>query len=217
MSLFVPLWTSGFFLLRLPYQGHYHSFSVLLLQLEMFPKKTGYTDAYRPSQDLNRRRITASSATPLPPSISLSVSFCLPPSISHTHVSIISPTIFAFFWQWSRCSLNHSGPPWCYGEHCGMFCSLQQLLQLMAAAQLDSVFSFSFSSDHTPPMWYLLPYSHCDGQRQSPVNIETKKAVVDKDLGAFKFKDFKNREAIESITNTGHTGANALVKISSLS
>lgn len=66
-------------------------------------------------------------------------------------------------------------------------------------------------------MWYLLPYSHCDGQRQSPVNIDTKKAVVDKHLGAFTFKGFKNREAIENIINTGHTGVNALLKILSVS
>lgn len=66
-------------------------------------------------------------------------------------------------------------------------------------------------------MWYLLPYSHCDGQRQSPVNIDTKKAVVDKHLGAFHFKGFSNKEAIENITNTGHTGVNVLVKILSLS
>lgn len=59
-----------------------------------------------------------------------------------------------------------------------------------------------------PPMWYLLPYSHCDGQRQSPVDIDTKKAVEDKHLGAFKFAGFDNKEAIENITNTGHTGVN---------
>lgn len=68
-----------------------------------------------------------------------------------------------------------------------------------------------------PPMWYLLPYSHCDGQRQSPVNIDTKKAVVDKHLVAFKFKGFNNKEAIENIINTGHTGVNALVKLLSFS
>lgn len=68
-----------------------------------------------------------------------------------------------------------------------------------------------------PLMWYLLPYSHCDGQRQSPVDIDTKKAVEDKHLGAFKFTGFDNKEAIENITNTGHTGVNELVRILSLS
>lgn len=104
--------------------------------LEKFPQTAGYTDAYRPTQGLNGRRVSASPATPLPPS-----------------------------------------PHWCYGDHC----------------------------DHMPPMWYLLPYSHCDGQRQSPVDIDTKKAVEDKHLGAFKFTGFDNKEAIENITNTGHT------------
>lgn len=66
-------------------------------------------------------------------------------------------------------------------------------------------------------MWYLLPYSHCDGQRQSPVNIDTKKAMVDKRLGAFQFKGFNNKEVIENITNTGHTGVKAPLKILSVS
>ncbi|XP_076615204.1 uncharacterized protein LOC143338596 isoform X2 [Chaetodon auriga] len=103
---------------------------------QQFPMKTGLTNIYRPTQELNKRRVFASPATPLPPS-----------------------------------------PPWCYDDHC----------------------------DHSPSDWYLLPYSHCDGQRQSPINIETKTAVVDEHLGAFTFTKFGDKHAIKSITNTGHT------------
>lgn len=61
----------------------------------MFPQTAGYTDAYRPTQDLNRRRISASPATPLPPStlsFSLSFSPCLLFYI-HTHVCRITYNI----------------------------------------------------------------------------------------------------------------------------
>uniref|UniRef100_A0A8P4K0H4 Carbonic anhydrase n=1 Tax=Dicentrarchus labrax TaxID=13489 RepID=A0A8P4K0H4_DICLA len=67
-------------------------------------------------------------------------------------------------------------PQWCYDEHC----------------------------DYQPSNWHVLPYSHCDGERQSPINIETN-TVIDKDLGDFSFTGFENKKAIAKITNTGHT------------
>ncbi|TMS22568.1 Carbonic anhydrase 4 [Larimichthys crocea] len=43
------------------------------------------------------------------------------------------------------------------------------------------------------------------GDRQSPINIERKNAMVDKNLGGFTFTHFNDKHAIKTITNTGHT------------
>ncbi|XP_035514250.1 carbonic anhydrase-like [Morone saxatilis] len=67
-------------------------------------------------------------------------------------------------------------PPWCYDEHC----------------------------NYQPSNWHVLPYSHCDGESQSPINIETN-TVIDKNLGDFSFTGFENKKAFAKITNTGHT------------
>ncbi|XP_041818221.1 carbonic anhydrase 4-like [Chelmon rostratus] len=102
---------------------------------QLFPMKTGLTNIFRPTQDLNKRQVFASPATPLP---------------SH---------------------------PWCYDDHC----------------------------ENSPTHWHLLPHSHCDGHRQSPINIETKSVKVDEHLDAFTFTKFGDKHAIKTIVNTGHT------------
>ncbi|XP_070782997.1 uncharacterized protein [Enoplosus armatus] len=67
--------------------------------------------------------------------------------------------------------------PWCYDDHC----------------------------DYSPSHWHLLPYSHCDGKRQSPVNIETQNIVTDKRLDAFAYTKFDDKHAIKYMINTGHS------------
>ncbi|XP_029312481.1 carbonic anhydrase 4-like isoform X2 [Cottoperca gobio] len=104
--------------------------------IQRFPTQAGFTNVYRPTQPLNGRHVTASPATPLPPS--------------------------------------HS---WCYDDHC----------------------------DFRPSHWHLLPNSHCDGKRQSPIDIETKNTVTDKNLGAFTFTKFDDKHAIKYMVNTGHS------------
>ncbi|XP_037135051.1 carbonic anhydrase-like isoform X1 [Syngnathus acus] len=59
--------------------------------------------------------------------------------------------------------------------------------------------------EFNPTKWYLLPDSHCDGEHQSPVNIETTKAVKDEHLDGFAFTQFDDKHVIKYITNTGHT------------
>ncbi|TKS89886.1 Carbonic anhydrase 4 [Collichthys lucidus] len=59
---------------------------------------------------------------------------------------------------------------------------------------------------YSPSKWHLLPESQCGGHSQSPINIERKNAMVDKNLGGFTFKHFNDKHAIKTITNTGHTG-----------
>ncbi|XP_067344901.1 uncharacterized protein [Channa argus] len=58
---------------------------------------------------------------------------------------------------------------------------------------------------YSPSHWNLLPQSSCDGNRQSPVNIQTQNVVMDKHLDAFTYTNFDNKKAIKHITNTGHT------------
>lgn len=60
--------------------------------------------------------------------------------------------------------------------------------------------------DYQPSRWFLLPHSHCGGERQSPVNIETQKAMTDENLDAFNWTGFADKHAAKYITNTGHTG-----------
>ncbi|CAG07582.1 unnamed protein product [Tetraodon nigroviridis] len=45
----------------------------------------------------------------------------------------------------------------------------------------------------------------CDGERQSPINIEKKSVEVDENLESFTFTKFDDKHAIEQIVNTGHT------------
>ncbi|XP_061765376.1 uncharacterized protein LOC133558193 isoform X1 [Nerophis ophidion] len=70
-----------------------------------------------------------------------------------------------------------SSHEWCYNDHC----------------------------EFSPSKWHLLPDSHCDGERQSPVNIEAQKAVADEHLDGFTFTKFDDKHVIKYITNTGHT------------
>lgn len=65
-------------------------------------------------------------------------------------------------------------------------------------------------SDYSPTHWSLLPHSHCNGDSQSPINIETQNVVMDERLDAFTFVQFDNKQAIKYITNTGHSGLNVL-------
>ncbi|XP_015249735.1 PREDICTED: carbonic anhydrase 4-like [Cyprinodon variegatus] len=69
------------------------------------------------------------------------------------------------------------GHKWCYDDHC----------------------------DHSPAHWSALPGSHCDGESQSPIDIETSSVTEDESLGSFNFTHFDDKHAIKSITNTGHT------------
>ncbi|XP_069547695.1 uncharacterized protein [Brachyistius frenatus] len=68
-------------------------------------------------------------------------------------------------------------PPWCYDDHC----------------------------EYSPSNWHLLPHSFCGGERQSPINIEEKKVVMDQHLHAFTFTKFDDKHAINYMTNTGHS------------
>ncbi|XP_035467558.1 carbonic anhydrase [Scophthalmus maximus] len=67
--------------------------------------------------------------------------------------------------------------PWCYEDHCM----------------------------YSPTKWQQLSDSHCGGEHQSPVNIETQKIVVDEHLDTFTYTMFDDKHAIKYITNTGHT------------
>ncbi|XP_035000754.2 carbonic anhydrase [Hippoglossus stenolepis] len=67
--------------------------------------------------------------------------------------------------------------------------------------------AWCYDDDHckySQAHWQLLSLSHCGGERQSPINIETKNAVVNKALDAFTFTKFDDKHAIKYITNTGH-------------
>ncbi|XP_040923047.1 receptor-type tyrosine-protein phosphatase gamma-like isoform X2 [Toxotes jaculatrix] len=68
--------------------------------------------------------------------------------------------------------------PWCYDEH---HCS------------------------YNPSQWGSLPHSHCSGEHQSPINIETQNVVMDEHLDALTFTKFDDKHAIKYITNTGHS------------
>lgn len=70
---------------------------------------------------------------------------------------------------------------------------------------LDMKTSFLLS-DYSPSKWNLLPLSQCSQERQSPINIETKKTMINKHLDKFIFTKFDDKNTIKSITNTGHSG-----------
>ncbi|KAK5620810.1 hypothetical protein CRENBAI_018210 [Crenichthys baileyi] len=59
--------------------------------------------------------------------------------------------------------------------------------------------------DFTPSLWSELPHSHCSGENQSPIDIDTQSVLEDKHLSSFTFTNFDNKHAIKSITNKGHT------------
>ncbi|XP_062270020.1 uncharacterized protein LOC133975978 isoform X2 [Platichthys flesus] len=65
---------------------------------------------------------------------------------------------------------------WCYDDHC----------------------------QYNQANWQLLSLSNCGGESQSPINIETKDAVVNEALDAFTFTMFDDKHTINYITNTGH-------------
>ncbi|XP_030256959.1 carbonic anhydrase-like [Sparus aurata] len=68
------------------------------------------------------------------------------------------------------------GHSWCYDDHC----------------------------NYSPPYWHVLPQSHCGGEHQSPINIDTKTAMEDENLDDFTFTKFDDKHAIKYIINTGH-------------
>uniref|UniRef100_A0A3P8WSV4 Carbonic anhydrase n=1 Tax=Cynoglossus semilaevis TaxID=244447 RepID=A0A3P8WSV4_CYNSE len=102
-----------------------------------FPAKSGLTNVFRPTQNLHQRQVSASFATPNPPSES---------------------TYTGFF----------------------------------------------FPTDYNPSKWKLLDSSYCEGDHQSPINIDTHNIVMDEHLDAFIYKHFDDKHSIEYITNTGH-------------
>ncbi|XP_076008220.1 uncharacterized protein LOC143002146 [Genypterus blacodes] len=66
---------------------------------------------------------------------------------------------------------------WCYNQHCAF----------------------------SPANWHNMPNSHCGGQQQSPINLVVEDAVLDTNLTQFTFTKFDDKDAIKSVTNTGHT------------
>nr|XP_020461749.1 carbonic anhydrase 4-like [Monopterus albus] len=59
--------------------------------------------------------------------------------------------------------------------------------------------------ENSTSQWHLLTHSYCGGTGQSPVNIETKNVVMNKQLDAFKYTNFDNKNIINYIINSGHT------------
>ncbi|KAM6897005.1 uncharacterized protein FYW49_018402 [Xenentodon cancila] len=66
---------------------------------------------------------------------------------------------------------------WCYDDHC----------------------------EHSLSHWALLPDSHCDGEQQSPIDIDTHDVTLNDRLGPFTFTKFDDKHAIKYIINTGHS------------
>ncbi|KAM4715239.1 uncharacterized protein FYW61_018182 [Anableps anableps] len=75
---------------------------------------------------------------------------------------------------------------WCYDDHCDCF-------------------EHFLTPDHTPSQWADLSDSHCGGESQSPIDIDTHSVMEDEHLSSFTFTNFDNKHAIKSIINTGHT------------
>uniref|UniRef100_A0A3B5KVP9 Carbonic anhydrase n=1 Tax=Xiphophorus couchianus TaxID=32473 RepID=A0A3B5KVP9_9TELE len=75
-------------------------------------------------------------------------------------------------------------------------CSLQR--HFVAAAQLRA----SAAGDST---WPTIAPLHCNGTRQSPINIVSANATEDKNLTEFTFKGYDNKSALATIENTGDT------------
>nr|XP_046232575.1 carbonic anhydrase 4-like [Scatophagus argus]XP_046232576.1 carbonic anhydrase 4-like [Scatophagus argus] len=59
--------------------------------------------------------------------------------------------------------------------------------------------------EHTPAHWGSISGSHCEGDRQSPIDIVTSSVETDHDLLDFTFINFTSRNVIKSIINNGHT------------
>ncbi|KPP61198.1 Transient receptor potential cation channel subfamily M member 4-like, partial [Scleropages formosus] len=57
----------------------------------------------------------------------------------------------------------------------------------------------------TPSQWEHICDSKCKGTRQSPVNIDTDKAIFDSSLTNFTFSNFSYPHSISHLVNTGHT------------
>ena len=106
--------------------------------------------------------------------------------------------------------LDHA---WCYDDHCGMYLIHIRWKFLYNAVRTGfGLVLSSRSSAHKPALWPLLPHSHCDGKRQSPISIDTKTTVTDEHLDDFTFTKFGYKHAITHIVNTGHTGLNVLLQ-----
>ncbi|XP_042364552.1 carbonic anhydrase 4-like [Plectropomus leopardus] len=59
--------------------------------------------------------------------------------------------------------------------------------------------------EHTPSHWGDISGAFCGEKRQSPINIDTHYVQIDPHLQNFTFVSFSSPNAIEYITNNGHT------------
>ncbi|XP_012693911.2 carbonic anhydrase-like [Clupea harengus] len=48
-------------------------------------------------------------------------------------------------------------------------------------------------------------YEHCNGNRQSPINIDTKQVINNKNLQDFNLANFTKKDTMKNLTNNGHT------------
>uniref|UniRef100_A0A8C9XCN5 Carbonic anhydrase n=2 Tax=Sander lucioperca TaxID=283035 RepID=A0A8C9XCN5_SANLU len=53
--------------------------------------------------------------------------------------------------------------------------------------------------------WPTIAASHCNGSRQSPINIVSASAQIDSNLTAFTFHNYSSKSTMTTIKNTGHT------------
>lgn len=97
------------------------------------------------------------------------------------------------------------GHPWCYDDHCGMYKHTSQIWRLDNFKVTMQWFGLKLSA-FKPSKWHSIPHAYCGGERQSPVNLVTSSAVVDKMLDKFTYTKFDDKHAIKYIINTGHTG-----------
>lgn len=81
-------------------------------------------------------------------------SLSLFPSISHNHTCVTWPTVLHCSDMDACCVLTLSGPHWCYNDHCGTSCFLQQVLQPTATRTTrKSIFPLFFASPQTTRRW----------------------------------------------------------------
>ncbi|XP_035259860.1 carbonic anhydrase-like isoform X3 [Anguilla anguilla] len=73
--------------------------------------------------------------------------------------------------------LQSPGHSWCYSDHC----------------------------EYSPADWHMLPGAECEGDRQSPINIDTQHVTYDESLNNFTFTNFSDLHTMKYLTNTGHT------------
>lgn len=96
----------------------------------------------------------------------------------------------------------------CIARLCGGGASHKMIIE----RDVDLTFwLLSLPSEYSVSHWNLLPHTSCGGSHQSPVNIETHNVVMDKRLDAVTCTGFDNKSAINSITNTGHTGMKVMI------